>query len=702
MPSIDNVEDVEPRIQYVASAGQTVFAVPFPFFTDADLVVDVDGVVKTLTTQYTVTGAEEDAGGEVTFLGALTGGEIVTIYRDIAIERTADFQTNGPLRSTTFNDELDKITLILQQLESRIGRALRMAINSQQASDDLVLDSAFEGKYLFINSEGELEPSTAVAIQTLTQSIIGALLYPRTAAEVAAGVTPLDYGYAPGVFERYGATGDGVTDDTLALQSAFKVGRTVKGTPGRSYLITDALYCSESDTVADLRGCTITQATAGTSFLHIGRTAASSTFVKTDRVRIIGGRFTGAVTGGGSAAYGITINQPTDNPYVNGSGCDDIEISGVSLSGFTGGVIATGASNVRIHHSRFGTMVYHSGLSAGGYGVLLQTCFAVSIDNNYFKAGTTSRHAMYISADPTRISNNDNVCKQVSVTGNVIDWTGTSGATGFETSMALRAVQNLTVTGNTITGGYGQIDYTCDNGDGYNLVIAGNTLRGLLGRGAINVFRSTGSFTNLGVAITGNSIHVDGAGFDGITVTNADGVTVTGNSVNAETAGDLILFTDCNNVTVGGNTLIANTAAASAVGFAGTCDGIAVNRNHIDGSYTKIYRYYSNPTNIKFGYARTLSVVSDGAGGLTITDDDDIVAAVASNASGLDITFENWVEVNAIAARNVGFAVANSSVCTIYHRSRSGQVLTVGVANFAGAAMPAATNAYTVGMQLYS
>lgn len=52
---IDNVEDLPSRVQYVASAAQTAFDYPFPIFADADLIVDVDGVTKILTTNYTMT-----------------------------------------------------------------------------------------------------------------------------------------------------------------------------------------------------------------------------------------------------------------------------------------------------------------------------------------------------------------------------------------------------------------------------------------------------------------------------------------------------------------------------------------------------------------------------------------------------------------------------------------------------------------------
>lgn len=55
-----------------------------------------------------------------------------------------------------------------------------------------------------------------------TGSVVKSLeaTYERTAAEVSAGVTPTNYGYPPGNVKRYGALGDGVTDDTTAFTNA--------------------------------------------------------------------------------------------------------------------------------------------------------------------------------------------------------------------------------------------------------------------------------------------------------------------------------------------------------------------------------------------------------------------------------------------------------------------------------------------------
>ena len=76
-----------PRIQYTATASQTVFTVPFEFLANADLAVYVNGTLKTLTTDYTLTGSNTTGGGSLTFVTGRTAGEIVTILGNLAYSR---------------------------------------------------------------------------------------------------------------------------------------------------------------------------------------------------------------------------------------------------------------------------------------------------------------------------------------------------------------------------------------------------------------------------------------------------------------------------------------------------------------------------------------------------------------------------------------------------------------------------------------
>ena len=138
------VNDNTPRVQYTASASQTVFAYPFAIFEDADLKVyltptgsnaDDSSDILVLTTNYTVSGAGTTAGGNVTLVVAATAGDIITISRDIAVERTTDYQNLGDLASSSFNDDFDKTVMMIQQNESQLARTFKVQDTDSDITD---------------------------------------------------------------------------------------------------------------------------------------------------------------------------------------------------------------------------------------------------------------------------------------------------------------------------------------------------------------------------------------------------------------------------------------------------------------------------------------------------------------------------------------------------------------------------------------
>ena len=124
--SIDTVNDLPARVQYVATASQTAFDYPFPIFADADLVVDIDGTTKTLTTHYTVSGGNGST-GTVTFLSAPASGQDVVILDDPAVTQATDYTPNDPFPAESHERALDKLTRLVRRLKSRLDRSFSLA-----------------------------------------------------------------------------------------------------------------------------------------------------------------------------------------------------------------------------------------------------------------------------------------------------------------------------------------------------------------------------------------------------------------------------------------------------------------------------------------------------------------------------------------------------------------------------------------------
>ena len=123
------INAVTPRVQYTGNGSTTTFPYTFAIFDEDNMEVYVNDTLQ--ESGYTVTGVGEDNGGNVVFDTAPTDGDVVTLYRNVPIERVTDFQEGGAFRPKNINDEFDRQTAFCQQIQEGINRCLQLDVTSQ-------------------------------------------------------------------------------------------------------------------------------------------------------------------------------------------------------------------------------------------------------------------------------------------------------------------------------------------------------------------------------------------------------------------------------------------------------------------------------------------------------------------------------------------------------------------------------------------
>ena len=149
---------------YSGNDSTTAFAYAFKIFADTDLQVIIRSstgteTVKTLTTHYTVSGAGDASGGNVTFTSGNTPatGETVVIRRAVPQTQAIDYIANDPFPAETHEEGLDRATMTTQQMQEELDRSFKVSrtntITTPEFTDDA---STRASKTLGFDSSGNL------------------------------------------------------------------------------------------------------------------------------------------------------------------------------------------------------------------------------------------------------------------------------------------------------------------------------------------------------------------------------------------------------------------------------------------------------------------------------------------------------------------------------------------------------------------
>lgn len=233
--------DVVPVVRYAADGEQTVYTYPFPVFASEDLAVYLNGAKQ--IAGYDISGAGETAGGSVTFDAAPASGVVITLARELPLERVTDYLEGGDFSAASINTELDYLVAGLQQVNRANGLMLKYGDHETPAQTQLPDKSVRANKALGFDGDGNpvaVSLEGAMAPPDFTPVGTGALA--RTSSDKLKDVISV---------KDFGAVGDGINDDTVSIQNALSAYDNIS-IPNGSYLISSAIGLSANQSIIGL------------------------------------------------------------------------------------------------------------------------------------------------------------------------------------------------------------------------------------------------------------------------------------------------------------------------------------------------------------------------------------------------------------------------------------------------------------------
>lgn len=163
------VANTTARNQYTATAGQTVFAYTFEVYNKNDIVVLQNTTTLSEGSNYTVSGVGNDSGGNITLAVGATAGDIITIYRNMALDRTTDYQNSGDFLAAEVNEDFDRLWLAIQQNATTDSRSVRKPVSDLSSINmELPVASGRSHRLLGFDSTGAVEAVDYLKAQEVT------------------------------------------------------------------------------------------------------------------------------------------------------------------------------------------------------------------------------------------------------------------------------------------------------------------------------------------------------------------------------------------------------------------------------------------------------------------------------------------------------------------------------------------------------
>ena len=339
---------------YTGNGSNKLFSITFPYLETSDIDVYLNGALQTITTQYFFANATT-----VEFVTAPGAGVTVLLKRSTDEATISNsFFPGSSIKAADLNDNFDQVLFLAQETNNNVASAVAGQIpdgtitNAKLAADSVASSNIIDGT--IVNADVNSAAGILASKLSFTQSGSGATA--RTVDSKLKDVVSV---------KDFGAVGNGVTDDTVAIQAALDSGATEVVMPPGIY-ITTGVEIKAASTIEVFKGVgnATLKLTTGASRIAL---AVKKTFVRVSDLIITS---TGT-SADGNSTVGIKQESIAYTHYKN------LRVSNFSLRGMQiiQGVYNT-FENLTIQSCTYGLSLEVSAVN--GFG-----CTAFTVDSAY-------------------------------------------------------------------------------------------------------------------------------------------------------------------------------------------------------------------------------------------------------------------------------------------------------------------------------
>ncbi|MCP4033478.1 MAG: hypothetical protein GY734_19900, partial [Herbaspirillum sp.] len=164
------IENTPLNQQHIGDGVTTVFDFTMKTFEAADIVAYFDGV-EVVGGYAAAVSADQDVqpGGSVTFDAAPADGVNVNIRREVEADQETDYSQYDAFPEETHENALDKLTMLVQELEETVTRIPQLPIDTQLDGYDLGSPQA--NTVIMYNAALDGQESTGIDATTFNTNV---------------------------------------------------------------------------------------------------------------------------------------------------------------------------------------------------------------------------------------------------------------------------------------------------------------------------------------------------------------------------------------------------------------------------------------------------------------------------------------------------------------------------------------------------